>query len=95
MTEADVSQVSDAVGRDSRVGPKFLKAGVGFGGSCFRKDILNLVYLCEHYGLDEIGQFWNYVVKLNDFQMDRFVKRILKAMFNTLVDKNCHFRVCL
>ncbi|QPJ63846.1 MAG: nucleotide sugar dehydrogenase [Candidatus Nitronauta litoralis] len=87
MTEADVSQVSDAVGRDSRVGPKFLKAGVGFGGSCFRKDILNLVYLCEHYGLDEIGQFWNYVVKLNDFQMDRFVKRILKAMFNTLVDK--------
>ncbi len=87
MTEADVSQVADAVGRDSRVGPKFLKAGVGFGGSCFKKDILNLVYLCEHYGLDEIGQFWNYVVKLNDFQMDRFVKRILKAMFNTLVDK--------
>ncbi len=87
MTEADIGQVADAVGRDSRVGPKFLKAGVGFGGSCFRKDILNLVYLCEHYGLNEIGQFWHYVVKLNDFQMDRFVKRILSAMFNTLVGK--------
>lgn len=86
-TGADVGQVAYAVGRDSRIGAKFLRAGVGFGGSCFRKDILSLVYLCEHYGLGEIAEFWNYVIQLNDHQMERFVKRILKAMFGTLVDK--------
>lgn len=86
-TEADVTQVADAVGRDSRIGSKFLLAGVGFGGSCFRKDILNMVYLCEHYGLSEVADFWNQVIKLNDYQMQRFVRRILKAMFNTLVEK--------
>ena len=87
VTEADVTEVSKAVGRDSRIGAKFLNAGPGFGGSCFRKDILNLVYLCEHYQLNEIAAFWEQVVSLNDYQMERFVKRILQAMFNTLVGK--------
>ena len=87
VTEADVTEVSKAVGRDSRIGAKFLNAGPGFGGSCFRKDILNLVYLCEHYQLNEIAAFWEQVVTLNDYQMERFVKRILQAMFNTLVGK--------
>ena len=86
-TEAEVTEVADAVGRDSRIGAKFLKAGVGFGGSCFRKDILNLVYLCEHYKLDDIAQFWNSVIEINDNQMERFVNRILQTMFRTLVDK--------
>ena len=87
VTEADVTEVSKAVGRDSRIGEKFLNAGPGFGGSCFRKDILNLVYLCEHYQLNEIAAFWEQVVTLNDYQMEHFVKRILQAMFNTLVGK--------
>jgi UDPglucose 6-dehydrogenase len=87
VTEADVTEVSKAVGRDSRIGPKFLNAGPGFGGSCFRKDILNLVYLCEYYQLNEIAAYWEQVVTLNDYQMERYVKRILEAMFNTLVGK--------
>jgi UDPglucose 6-dehydrogenase len=87
VTEADVTEVSKAVGSDSRIGAKFLNAGPGFGGSCFRKDILNLVYLCEHYQLNEIAAFWEQVVTLNDYQMERYVKRILEAMFNTLVGK--------
>jgi UDPglucose 6-dehydrogenase len=82
-----VTEVAHAVGCDSRIGKKFLNAGVGFGGSCFRKDILNLVYLCEHYKLDDIAQFWQSVVSINDNQMDRFVSQILKTMFRTLVDK--------
>jgi len=86
-TEAEVIEVADAVGRDSRIGPKFLNAGIGFGGSCFRKDILNLVYLCEYYKLDDIAQFWNSVIEINDNQMERFVSRILEKMFRTLVDK--------
>lgn len=87
VTEADVTEVSKAVGRDSRIGAKFLNAGPGFGGSCFRKDILNLVYLCEYYQLNEIASFWEQVVTLNDYQMERYVKRILQVMFNTLVGK--------
>ena len=87
VTEADVSEVANAVGRDSRIGSKFLEAGVGFGGSCFRKDLLNLVYLCEYYKLDDVAKFWNSVVEINDNQMDRFVNCILKTMFRTLVDK--------
>ena len=86
-TEADVTEVSNAVGRDSRIGAKFLNAGPGFGGSCFRKDILNLVYLSEYYQLNEVASFWEQVVSLNDYQMERYVKRILQVMFNTLVDK--------
>lgn len=87
VTEADVTEVSRAIGMDSRIGAKFLNAGPGFGGSCFRKDILNLVYLCEYYQLPEVAAFWEQVVALNDYQMERYVKRILQAMFNTLVGK--------
>lgn len=87
VTEADIDEVANAVGKDSRIGDKFLRAGVGFGGSCFRKDILSMVYLCEYYGLNDVAQFWMQVINMNDYQMERFVKRILQAMFNTLVDK--------
>ncbi|NOY74532.1 MAG: nucleotide sugar dehydrogenase [Kiritimatiellaeota bacterium] len=86
-TDADVTEVSEAVGMDSRIGSKFLRAGVGFGGSCFKKDILNLVYLCGHYGLPEVADYWEGVVKINDFQERRFVKRIVASMFNTIANK--------
>jgi UDPglucose 6-dehydrogenase len=86
-TEADVDEVARAIGMDSRIGPKFLRAGVGFGGSCFKKDILNLAYLCEHYGLHEVAQYWNSVVTLNEYQMDRFVGRMVASMFNTVAGK--------
>lgn len=87
VTGADVTEVSRAVGQDSRIGAKFLRAGSGFGGSCFRKDILNLVYLCEHYGLQPVADFWQQVITLNDYQMERFVQRILKGMFDSVVNK--------
>lgn len=86
-TEADVDEVAAAIGTDSRIGPKFLKASVGFGGSCFQKDILNLVYLCEYYGLTEVASYWEQVVKMNDFQKRRFVNRIVRTMFNTVSGK--------
>ena len=89
--EADVAEVSRAVGMDSRIGPKFLNASIGFGGSCFRKDILNLVYLCRHYGLSEVADYWESVVTINDYQQERFIRNMLEAMFNTLTGK----RVCL
>ncbi len=86
-TEANVYEVAAAAGRDSRIGAKFLKAGIGFGGSCFKKDILNLVYLCEYYGLPEVAAYWEQVVKINDFQATRFVRNMLSSMFNTVADK--------
>ena len=86
-TEADISEIARAVGTDSRIGSKFLNASVGFGGSCFRKDILNLVYISRSYGLDEVANYWEMVVKMNEYQQSRFVANILKAMFNTVVDK--------
>lgn len=86
-TGADVDEVSRAIGTDSRIGPKFLKASVGFGGSCFQKDILNLVYLCEHFGLREVAQYWEQVVVMNDYQKKRFSQRIVRTMFNTVSDK--------
>ena len=86
-TGANVDDVAYAVGTDSRIGPKFLKAGIGFGGSCFRKDILNLVYLCEYYGLSEVANYWKQVVIINDYQKNRFVSRMLTAMFNTIAGK--------
>ena len=86
-TGADVDEVSNAIGTDSRIGPKFLKASVGFGGSCFQKDILNLVYLCEYFGLPEVAQYWEQVVKMNDHQKQRFVNRMVRTMFNTVSDK--------
>lgn len=86
-TEADVDEVAAAIGTDSRIGPKFLKASVGFGGSCFQKDILNLVYLCEYFGLPEVAQYWEQVVIMNDHQKQRFVNRMVRRMFNTVSDK--------
>jgi UDPglucose 6-dehydrogenase len=86
-TDADVGEVAHAIGMDSRIGPKFLKASVGFGGSCFKKDILNLVYLCETYGLHEVAEYWRQVVKMNEYQEKRFVARMLKEMFNTIAGK--------
>jgi len=90
-TEADVSEVAKAIGMDSRVGPKFLNASIGFGGSCFKKDILNLVYLCRHYGLEEVANYWESVVKMNEYQQNRFLMNMLHAMFDTLSGK----KVCL
>jgi UDPglucose 6-dehydrogenase len=86
-TGADVDEVANAIGRDSRIGPKFLKASVGFGGSCFQKDILNLVYLCEHFGLPEVASYWESVVKMNDWQKHRFTTRIVRALYNSVADK--------
>ena len=86
-TGANVSDVSHAIGTDSRIGPKFLKASIGFGGSCFKKDILNLVYLCETYGLHEPAAYWRHVVELNEYQESRFVTTMLHSMFNTIANK--------
>jgi UDPglucose 6-dehydrogenase len=87
VTGADVDEVARAAGADTRLGPKFLKASVGFGGSCFQKDILNLVYLCEHYGLREPADYWRQVIGINDWQKRRFVKQMVDAMFNTVSGK--------
>ncbi|MFN3190743.1 MAG: UDP-glucose 6-dehydrogenase [Aureliella sp.] len=86
-TGADVDEVARAIGTDSRIGPKFLKASIGFGGSCFQKDILNLVYLCEHFGLEEAAEYWDQVIKMNDYQKRRFAQKIVKTLFNTVSDK--------
>lgn len=86
-TGADVDEVAYAVGLDSRIGPKFLKASVGFGGSCFQKDILNLVYLSESLHLPEVAAYWKQVVTMNEYQKSRFANRIVKALFNTITHK--------
>ncbi len=86
-TGADVSEVSRAIGTDSRIGPKFLRASVGFGGSCFKKDILNLVYLCEFYALNEVAAYWEQVVRMNEYQEKRFVSNMVTSMFNTVAGK--------
>ena len=90
-TGADVDEVATAVGKDSRIGSKFLKASVGFGGSCFQKDILNLVYLCQQYGLDEVADYWQGVISINDYQKNRFASRIQQALFNTVNGKKIAF----
>jgi UDPglucose 6-dehydrogenase len=90
-TDADISEVAHAIGMDHRIGDRFLKASVGFGGSCFKKDILNLVYLCRNYGLTEVADYWESVVRINEYQKERFILNMLKAMFNTLADK----KICL
>ena len=87
-TGADVDEVARAIGKDSRIGPKFLKASVGYGGSCFQKDILNLSYLCEHYDLPEVAAYWESVVKINDWQKSRFTGRIVSDLFNTVSGKH-------
>ena len=86
-TGADIEEVSCAIGMDSRIGPKFLKVSVGFGGSCFQKDILNLVYLCKYYGLDEVAEYWHQVVKINDYQKNRFAKKIINGLNGAINQK--------
>ncbi len=87
VTEADVNEVAKAVGSDSRIGSKFLKASVGFGGSCFQKDILNLVYIAQSYGLQEVADYWEQVIIMNDHQKRRFAKKIVETLFNTVSGK--------
>jgi UDPglucose 6-dehydrogenase len=86
-TGANVDELSKAIGMDHRIGPKFLKASVGFGGSCFQKDILNLVYLCRHYGLDEVAEYWHQVIKINDYQKNRFAQKIIDHFGGDLTGK--------
>ncbi len=90
-TEADIDEVAKAIGADSRIGSKFLKSSVGFGGSCFQKDILNLVYLCRHFGLPEVADYWEQVIIMNDYQKNRFAKNIVDTLFNTVSGKKIAF----
>ena len=86
-TGANVDEVAHAIGYDSRIGPKFLKASVGFGGSCFQKDILNLVYLSESLHLPEVAAYWHQVVEMNEHQKRRFSKRVVDTLFKTITGK--------
>ena len=86
-TEADVKEVEKAIGLDNRIGSKFLSPGPGFGGSCFQKDILNLVYLCEYYNLNQIARYWEQVVIINNWQKDRISKLIVNSLFGTVSNK--------
>jgi len=86
-TDADVDEISRAIGSDVRIGNKFLKASVGYGGSCFQKDILNLVYICESFGLQECADYWHQVVIMNDYQKKRFAQKMVESMFNTVTGK--------
>ena len=86
-TGADVREVAKAIGMDTRIGPKFLQAGPGFGGSCFQKDILNLVYLCNHFGLKEVADYWESVVKLNTWQQNRISRLVVQKLFGTVTGK--------
>jgi UDPglucose 6-dehydrogenase len=79
--------VAYSIGKDKRIGPRFLSASVGFGGSCFQKDILNLVYICECYALPEVAEYWRQVIGINDYQKSRFVNRVVSSMFNTVAGK--------
>ena len=90
-TEADITEVAKAVGMDSRIGSKFLNASVGFGGSCFKKDLMSLVYICRYYGLTEVADYWEWVVRVNEYQKERFVNMMMDSMFHTLANK----RICL
>ena len=90
-TGANVEEVASALGTDSRIGPKFLKTSVGFGGSCFQKDILNLVYLCKHFNLKEVADYWEQVIIMNDFQKKRFSRKIISKLFNTVSSKKITF----
>ena len=90
-TDANIDEVARAIGQDSRIGPKFLKASVGFGGSCFQKDILNLVYIAKSYGLDEVADYWEQVILMNDYQKKRFADRIIRTLYNTVSGKKIAF----
>lgn len=87
QTDADIDEISRAIGSDHRIGSKFLKASVGYGGSCFQKDILNLVYICESFGLQECADYWHQVVLMNDYQKRRFAHKMVDRMFNTITGK--------
>jgi UDPglucose 6-dehydrogenase len=91
MTGADVNEVAKAIGMDSRIGSKFLKASVGFGGSCFQKDILNLVYIAKSYGLNEVADYWEQVIIMNDHQKRRFSNKIVQTLYNTVSGKKIAF----
>ena len=90
-TGANVDEVAKAIGMDSRIGPKFLKSSVGFGGSCFQKDIMNLVYICKSFGLNEVADYWEQVVIMNDHQKNRFARNIVTTLYNTVSDKKIAF----
>lgn len=90
-TGAEINEVSAAIGADTRLGSKFLRAGIGFGGSCFKKDVLSLVYLAESLGLQEVGEYWRQVVEMNEYQRNRFTSRVIKRLNSTLVTK----KVCI
>lgn len=90
-TGADVNEVAKAIGMDSRIGSKFLKASVGFGGSCFQKDILNLVYIAKSYGLNEVADYWEQIIIMNDHQKKRFSNKIIQTLYNTVADKKITF----
>lgn len=90
-TEANVEEVARAIGADSRIGPKFLKSSVGFGGSCFQKDILNLVYICQTLGLQEVADYWEQVIIMNDYQKRRFADKIISTLYNTVSGKKIAF----
>jgi len=87
QTDADIDEIARAIGADPRIGNKFIKASVGYGGSCFQKDILNLVYICETFGLKEVAEYWHQVVLMNDYQKSRFARKIVSSMFNTITGK--------
>jgi len=88
QTGADVREVANAIGTDKRIGKRFLQSGPGFGGSCFQKDILNLVYLCRHYGLSEVAEYWEQVVELNTWQQKRIARLVVQKLFNTVAGKS-------
>lgn len=90
-TGADVNEVAKAIGMDSRIGAKFLKSSVGFGGSCFQKDILNMVYIAKSYGLNEVADYWEQVIIMNDYQKRRFAKNIIRTLYNTVSGKKIAF----
>src|SRR6056297_465854 len=90
-TGADVDEIARAIGMDSRIGPKFLKSSVGFGGSCFQKDILNLVYIARSFGLDAVADYWAQVIIMNDHQKERFARKIVRTLFSTVSDKKIAF----
>jgi UDPglucose 6-dehydrogenase len=87
QTGADVDELAKAIGLDMRLGPKFLKAGLGFGGSCFKKDILSLVYLAQTLHLDEVAEYWTQVLTINEYQRNRFVQRVVRNLHGTLIGK--------
>src|SRR5690606_8710460 len=91
VTGAEVNEVAFAIGKDSRIGPKFLKASVGYGGSCFQKDILNLVYIARSYNLHKVADYWEQVILMNDHQKERFADKIIRTLYNTVNGKNIAF----